>query len=120
MIVIDIFPKNNPLNGTLGEYFSFFCEAQGLGSTTESYLNWYKKTSSGEIEVDRSLIRREGFIHNGKPYDKEKIEFKSLVKSDSGTYICKRQATSEVGEIKKKEVELIVKGRTLKNCVVGI
>ena len=107
-VKVAIFPFGSPLYGTRGEDLKFHCEAPGLGSMTESYLSWYKKTPGGEIAVDRSLIRRESFIYNGKPYDKEAIILKSAKLSDSGVYICKRKSPFQTIE-KTQEVEVVIR-----------
>ena len=106
---IQIWPYGDPLKATVGEPFTFACEAFGMGTRTSSLLTWYKKTSNGEIEVDRSLIRREGYFHIGKGIDNERIEIKSPTKAHSGTYICKRRVPYQRRE-NMKLVHLIVEG----------
>lgn len=108
-VKIEIFPTGNPLLATRGERFEFSCDAPGYGSKTESYLSWHKKTSSGEVPVDKKLIKRDGYFHNGKAYDMEKIIFSSPAKSDSGIYICKRDAGTSK---KSRQVELVVRDPT--------
>ena len=109
-VKVEIHPKENPLYAIVGEDLSFFCEAPGVGTKTESYLKWYKKTSGGDIEVDKSLVHRKGFDHNGIRYDKEVIIIPSSKKSDAGIYICKRQVSPQA-KVTSKQVEVIVQGR---------
>ena len=109
-VKIEIHPKENPFYAIAGESLNIFCEAPGVGSETDSYLKWYKKTSGGEIEVDKSLVRREAFSHNGIGYDKEVISIPSSKKSDAGIYICKRQVSPQ-SKVISKQIEVIIQGR---------
>ena len=83
---------------------SVTCQATGAGSSSISYIKWFRINATGENEVDRGLVRRMG--SNGQ--DKEVLELRNIVKTAEGTYKCQRKI--KAGPATSIQFSLFVKG----------
>ncbi len=98
-----------PISAIRGDHLQFFCEADGYGSKTQSALKWYKKTSTGRVELDQSLVSRQGYTAGGYVMDKEVVSIQNVQKSAAGTYICERDH-KPTATIKSESVEVVIEG----------
>ena len=108
---IQIIPTTKPLTATVGDDLQFYCEAAGRGSTESSYLKWYKQTSPPKkVELDKSLVQRQGYLSGGTRVDKEVVLIRNVKKENSGTYICERYHTSS-GTYDSRSTQVLITGK---------
>ncbi len=110
-IDIEIIPTTRPITAVEGGVLQFYCTADGLGSRDSSYLKWYKQKPSGQVELNRTLVQRDGYSQGGRTYDKEMVHIKNVKKSDAGTYTCKRDH-APTGTIQSKSIEVVIEGKS--------